>query len=303
MKKCIQNQGITLIALVVTIIVLVILAGITISSLVGDNGIIGEVKNTAQKANEAIGHHQDTINTMVGALENISESWITGTDDNLGNIIGGETQDKTPPIVNITVSNVTYNSITITVQASDSQSGLADTDRYKYYLDNETEPRFVGQIQTYTYTDLASGVIYNLKVEVKDKAGNTTIKTVSQQVGIAEEMPIKELQANIGKYIEYEPISSKFVTSSSRSGYSSQTFETNLDAKWRIFKIEEDKLTLISDKEANTNFYLGGANGYNNGVLLLNRMCKTLYSNATIGATARSINVDDVDSITKYVRN
>ena len=43
----IENKGITLIALVITIIVLLILAAITISSLMGDNSIIG-------KANEAV---------------------------------------------------------------------------------------------------------------------------------------------------------------------------------------------------------------------------------------------------------
>ena len=34
-----KNKGITLIALVITIIVLLILAGVTIASLSGDNGI------------------------------------------------------------------------------------------------------------------------------------------------------------------------------------------------------------------------------------------------------------------------
>ena len=41
-----RENGITLIALVVTIIVLIILAGVSISMLVGDNGIITQ----AQKA-------------------------------------------------------------------------------------------------------------------------------------------------------------------------------------------------------------------------------------------------------------
>ncbi len=36
-----NNKGITLIALVVTIIVLLILAGVSIAMLTGDNGILG----------------------------------------------------------------------------------------------------------------------------------------------------------------------------------------------------------------------------------------------------------------------
>ena len=46
-KKVIQNKGITLIALVITIVVLLILAGITISNIVGKNGILN-------KANSAV---------------------------------------------------------------------------------------------------------------------------------------------------------------------------------------------------------------------------------------------------------
>lgn len=48
MKSINKNKGITLIALVVTIVVLLILAGTTIAMLTGDNGII----SMAQKAKE-----------------------------------------------------------------------------------------------------------------------------------------------------------------------------------------------------------------------------------------------------------
>ena len=46
-----NNKGITLIALVVTIIVLLILAGISIAMLTGDNGILGNANNA--KSNNA----------------------------------------------------------------------------------------------------------------------------------------------------------------------------------------------------------------------------------------------------------
>ena len=42
MKRTRENKGITLIAIVITIIVLLILAGVTISTLTGDNGILGK---------------------------------------------------------------------------------------------------------------------------------------------------------------------------------------------------------------------------------------------------------------------
>ena len=49
-----QNKGITLIALVVTIIVLLILSGITISLVFSKNGIIAKAMEAANKTNEAI---------------------------------------------------------------------------------------------------------------------------------------------------------------------------------------------------------------------------------------------------------
>ena len=55
-KKDIKaNRGITLIALVITIIVLLILAGVTITTLTGDNGLLtkaGDARNTSEKAGE-----------------------------------------------------------------------------------------------------------------------------------------------------------------------------------------------------------------------------------------------------------
>lgn len=48
-----ENKGITLVALVVTIIVLIILAGISISLLLGDNGIIQKAQAGGEKYKEA----------------------------------------------------------------------------------------------------------------------------------------------------------------------------------------------------------------------------------------------------------
>ena len=49
-----QNKGITLIALVVTIVVLLILAGITINLVFSENGIIAKAREAAEKTNEAM---------------------------------------------------------------------------------------------------------------------------------------------------------------------------------------------------------------------------------------------------------
>ena len=44
-----RNQGITLIALVITIIVLLILAGVTIASITGENGILRKSTKCSRK--------------------------------------------------------------------------------------------------------------------------------------------------------------------------------------------------------------------------------------------------------------
>lgn len=48
-----KNKGITLVALVITIIVLLILAGVTIFLFIGDNGIIEKAKNTKIETNKS----------------------------------------------------------------------------------------------------------------------------------------------------------------------------------------------------------------------------------------------------------
>ena len=48
MKKK-RNLGITLIALVITIVVLLILAGISLNLLLGNNGIIAKTKDAKEK--------------------------------------------------------------------------------------------------------------------------------------------------------------------------------------------------------------------------------------------------------------
>ena len=53
MKKFRKNYGITLIALVITVIVLLILAGVTIATLTGDNGILTRASEGKEKTEEA----------------------------------------------------------------------------------------------------------------------------------------------------------------------------------------------------------------------------------------------------------
>ena len=58
-RKTKEEKGITLIALVVTIVVLLILAGITITYVMGDNGIIKQAQEA--KMRHEISQYQEAI--------------------------------------------------------------------------------------------------------------------------------------------------------------------------------------------------------------------------------------------------
>ena len=68
-----KNTGITLVALVVTIVVLLILAGVSINLVVGQNGLINRAKEAAQKtknATESEMQEMDDLATQLAALSN-----------------------------------------------------------------------------------------------------------------------------------------------------------------------------------------------------------------------------------------
>ena len=60
-----QRNGITLIALVITIVVLLILAGVTIAMLTGENGILG--KATTAKAKSAEEEAREKVSLMLAS--------------------------------------------------------------------------------------------------------------------------------------------------------------------------------------------------------------------------------------------
>ena len=86
-SKIKTNKGITLIALVITIIVLLILAGVTIAMITGDNGIITKAKEAKQKTTEAGAKEkvQTEVAGSIGADGNIN---IDELNRNLQNISG-----------------------------------------------------------------------------------------------------------------------------------------------------------------------------------------------------------------------
>ena len=84
MKK---NKGITLVALVVTIVVLLILAGVSINLVLGNNGIIAKAQDAKTKSAEASQNDLKGMNSLIEQME----STLNGS----GN--GGKTEPETVP--------------------------------------------------------------------------------------------------------------------------------------------------------------------------------------------------------------
>ena len=84
MKK---ENGITLIALVITIIVLLILAGVALATLTGQGNIIGNAEN-------AVGQYKNSVNS--------EQELINGIDKLLANYVNGDNgNNDNPPQVEI----------------------------------------------------------------------------------------------------------------------------------------------------------------------------------------------------------
>lgn len=68
------QKGITLVALVVTIVVLIILAGVSMSLVLGDNGLIGRANQAKNMQANAEAHDQQQLNEADAYLANVLNS-------------------------------------------------------------------------------------------------------------------------------------------------------------------------------------------------------------------------------------
>ncbi len=185
-----ENKGITLVALVVTIIVLIILAGVSINMIVGDNGIITKAKETIEiqkiaeltekleleKAPVAIENKGEV--TITDYLEHLKEQGII-TEEDIEEINElqyyitlsekyvflveeidnrdvkityiGEPGEVPPRITNLVLES-TSNGITVKVEGLRLENG-----EYTYFIKSEKEEEYTESVATnttgsYTYS-------------------------------------------------------------------------------------------------------------------------------------------------------
>ena len=226
MKTKLNENGITLIALIITIIVLVILAAVSISAVYNSNIVNYAVNGATNYASEAKRENEildQTASIIESAVDRISDIAGGNTGENPGGDEGEE--PETPPVEEPPVIGIDFGSLT---------------------------------------------------EEEKDEL--------------------------VGQYVDYTPISGTFndhVKIYSGSSANSRIL-TDMNLKWRILESNHNTLVLISDTSLSVAFSLLGENGYNNGVLLLNNACKALYSNSSLGATGRSLNIEDIEKHSNY---
>ena len=100
-RKNYSNQtGITLIALVVTIVVLLILAGVSLNAIFSENGIIKRAQDAQNKMDQATQNDLDSINEL--------NNWIDGkiNGSSGGNTTGGNDNPSTTTKISTLVGTV-----------------------------------------------------------------------------------------------------------------------------------------------------------------------------------------------------
>lgn len=97
-----QQKGITLIALVITIIVLLILAGVTIAMLSGENGIL--TRATEARVSSAIGDAKDAV--ALAATEAVADYYNDVYVDGNGSTYSSAEEAALDAADNVSSSNV-----------------------------------------------------------------------------------------------------------------------------------------------------------------------------------------------------
>ena len=111
----------------------------------------------------------------------------------------------------------------------------------------------------------------------------------------------------VGDYVDYVPdentegysadkLSEKITGSTGNTSTITQDQQYAKDGTgmtWQILRIDEDGSIDLIGSPTNQSVYFKGADGYNNGVTVMNDICETLYSRGE--TKARSVNYEDIE--------
>ena len=323
-----EIKGITLIALAITVVVLIILAGVSINAVVGDDGIIKKAHNSANltresEAKEIINRAvlefrltdgydtlEDFLKTKVSAgiidsvinngdgTLNVSKNGYTLTVENKtkkGSSSKEDNNDDAEPTLTVGTAKVVANS-----DGTGDALGEAST-----YLENTLYITFTHSITEGTTTvepDIPYAVTANgtYKFTVTGTVNGTAYtKEVSVTVNQFKNSILEDINIKIGDSVNYTPDTenSESTVNQSESGMSEQKVAKDTTLKWKILNIDEAKGTvdLVSAAPTRSTVKFYGALGYHNGPYIMNKICEELYSNSTLNVKARNINLLDME--------
>ncbi len=325
-----NEKAITLIALVVTIVILLILAGVTITMTLGQNGLFTRAREGAAAYNES--EVRDDLSMLI--TQYTWDKAAEKTDKSLGDYLKDNGATSVKANADGTTLEVTYKGYTFKVNkdsgeitevskagdSGDTQpapevvvSGVKVTEDSAGQGNNVEQGKIAadsGKKLYITFTSSIEGGTTTVSPAVPyEVSKNGTYKfTITGTVGgktyslekIVTVNQYKVKTPQVGDIVDYKPDtpSTGYDLSTPKSGYTkAQTIDNTYDPTiWSVMELDGNgnitKLLGIGSKEV----HLYGATGYNNGVYLLNDICKSRYGNASLGATARSLNIEDIES-------
>ena len=284
MKK--QNRGISLISLIITIIVIIILAAIVIFSGMGTpekaqlSAVISDIDNVQTAVDQAYYgfYTEKSVAGEVWTKSQFYEAVATG-ETNRDNLTGtGIVPISKEGMVKMTLPNYEGRSWGVAVED----------------IDDHTQ---VGSVVLYPGFE-SNGKIYSTLLDVQNDGRDTQLTDGIQSSGTVKLADLLK----VGEYVEYIPDTAEYTTDTNNTGYTSaQTLNTETK-DWRVLYVnsETGEVLLTTNGIVNDGTYLQGTKGYLRGPTELNNICKALYSNSSLGITARSMTIEDLNKACNY---
>lgn len=152
--------------------------------------------------------------------------------------------------------------------------------------------------------NLKNNLKNNLKVEVTGDVFPLIVTLDGHEFVVDENGNVLIRQSreglNIGDYIDYKPDSTSQATYSkdkltnSYTGHTGNSENINQNTlNWQILKIYDNGSMDLIGSPTEQKIYFKGAIGINNGVYIMEDICKTLYSRK--GIEARSVKIEDIE--------
>ena len=279
-----EAKGITLIALVITIIVLLILAGVTIATLTGDNGILGKA-NDAKTQTEQAKEDENLKIAIAGSYGTDGKLNLKDLKDNLKNqgILTNSNEFPLEVTVNGEKKKIDANGNIIESIQSLKTKGTVfkDTTTLEDTYGNQVKIPKGFKIANDSATDVTGGIV------IEDA---TYTKTIGSQfvwipVGTGENAIKKANKETVdialGRYIFTQNSDGTITTSEYSSRYCTEdtTASHNSDYKNAIAKDIEQFKTSVKN---NHGYYIGryeaGVVDYNSSVLTSNTNKETNWT-------------------------